>query len=821
MSQVYTARRRTAQDHTRAAAPASQGRQAAPGLGADAQASGMGSRLEELMQERMRQHFLDHQIPEAEREADRLASAAQGARTPEEVKTRMGERLGADFSGVRFHTDSGAFRTAEDMGARAYATGRDIYFGQGGFDPAVAAHELVHTVQQGQVESSAPTVSAPAGQVQMLPKRLKAFGHSVAQAAKTVGSGIVQGAKTVGGGIARVAKAAGSGIVQGAKTVGSNIAQGARTVGGGIARVAKAAGSGIVQGAKTVGSNIAQGARTVGGGIARVAKAAGSGIAQGARAVGSSIAQGARTVGSGAARAAKAAGSSYAQGMVNLALTALKAGTGIREFVGGKAGLLKPSEDQRDQALAKAQQGDYSQFALLRKEDAQAMVDDKKEEIRTRYLPSLRQMRQADTKEMLNPVTRKAMSQLARDESLLDGQRQQIREAGEAMDQRMMVNTMKKVSPVQRAQLIQHYQDMDDQKRLAREYERSRSGKTFLGSEGDGTLLGAVVAREQALANVKQRNTRSVGEAQQLADSDIARAQNSGDALLRLMFMMQLGNFQRTDGSKDAKTNRAWDQTMANAFSHGGRTGFVFAGEDAKAAGGTGTDAVFDAVFGAQGGAGAGVHVRAAGTHHMKTPEVGKGMAGYKEQGGIGAALASKTDSSYQHFGMDMGIGGVGNLGTAGEGGQGQMINADGRSGHMYIGRKMGTASHKGGLLVGLESDSPYRMNQTGHMHNAAAQAEEGSSTGGLKVDIQGNKYGGRTVDLSGLSNKEMVATLAAFSTHFKSLRDTNEDAYNALLEQISGKRMDTASMNALLDQMLAGRQNAALLAKLKQMRQS
>ena len=774
MSQVYTARRRTAQDHTQAAAPASQGRQAAPGLGADAQASGMGSRLEELMQERMRQHFLDHQIPEAEREADRLASAAQGARTPEEVKTRMGERLGADFSGVRFHTDSGTFRTAEDMGARAYATGRDIYFGQGGFDPAVAAHELVHTVQQGQVESSAPTVSAPAGQVQMLPKRLKAFGHSVAQAAKTVGSGIVQGAKTVGGGIARVAKAAGNGIVQGAKTVGS--------------------------------------------GIARVAKAAGSGIAQGARAVGSSIAQGARTVGSGAARAAKAAGSSYAQGMVNLALTALKAGTGIREFVGGKAGLLKPSEAQRDQALAKAQQGDYSQFALLRKDDAQAMVDAKKGQI---LANGMSDPRQVSTAEMLNPVTRKAMSQLARDESLLDGQRQQIREAGEAMDQRMMVNTMKKVSPVQRAQLIQHYQDMDDQKRLAREYERSRSGKTFLGSEGDGTLLGAVVAREQALANVKQRNTRSVGEAQQLADSDIARAQNSGDALLRLMFMMQLGNFQRTDGSKDAKTNRAWDQTMANAFSHGGRTGFVFAGEDAKAAGGTGTDAVFDAVFGAQGGAGAGVHVRAAGTHHMKTPEVGKGMAGYKEQGGIGAALASKTDSSYQHFGMDMGIGGVGNLGTAGEGGQGQMINADGRSGHMYIGRKMGTASHKGGLLVGLESDSPYRMNQTGHMHNAAAQAEEGSSTGGLKVDIQGNKYGGRTVDLSGLSNKEMVATLAAFSTHFKGLRDTNEDAYNALLEQISGKRMNTASMNALLDQMLAGRQNAALLAKLKQMRQS
>ncbi len=722
MSQVYTTRRRAAPNGAEPAAPSSKTQQPEINQGSlSLDGGGMGSRLDELMQEKMRQHFLDNQIPEAEREADRLASAAQGARTPEEVKARMGQRLGADFSGVRFHADSGALRTAEDMGARAYATGRDIYFGQGGFDPAVAAHELVHTVQQGQVESSAPTVSAPAGQVQMLPKRLKAFGHSVAQAAKTVG-----------------------------------------------------------------------------GGIARVAKAAGNGIAQGAR-----------TVGSGLAHALKIVGHSFA-----------KVGTGIGEFVGGKAGLLKPSEEQRDQALAKAQQGDYSQFAILRKADAQAMVDAKKAEFLANGMPDPKQL---STTEMLNPVTRKAMSQIAGDEKLQipDTQRRQFREAGEVMDQRMIVNTMKKVSDGQAQRVVQHYQNMDDQKRLAQEYARSKYGKTYLGGEGDGTLLGAVAAREQALANVEQQNTRSIQEAQALAQSDIDRAQNSGDAMLRLMFMMQLGNFQRTDGSKKAKTSRAWDQTMANAFSHGGRTGFVFAGKDTEEAGGTGTDAVFDAVFGGQGGAGAGVHVRAAGTHHMNTPKAGKGMAGYKEKGGIGAALGSKADPDYQHFGMDMGIGGVGNLGTAGAGGQGQMINADGRSGHMYIGRRMGTASRKGGLLVGLESDSPYRMNQTGHMHNAAAQAEEGSSTGGLKTDIQGNKYGGRTVDLSGLTNQEMVATLHAFTSHFSRLRDEDEDAYNDLLERISGKRMDADSMNALLGQMLAGEENEALLAKLKHMRRN
>ena len=722
MSQVYTTRRRAAPNGAEPAVPSSKARQPEVNQGSlSLDGGGMGSRLDELMQEKMRQHFLDNQIPEAEREADRLASAAQGARTPEEVKARMGQRLGADFSGVRFHADSGALRTAEDMGARAYATGRDIYFGQGGFDPAVAAHELVHTVQQGQVESSAPTVSAPAGQVQMLPKRLKAFGHSVAQAAKTVG-----------------------------------------------------------------------------GGIARVAKAAGNGIAQGAR-----------TVGSGLAHALKIVGHSFA-----------KVGTGIGEFVGGKAGLLKPSEEQRDQALAKAQQGDYSQFAILRKADAQAMVDAKKAEFLANGMPDPKQL---STTEMLNPVTRKAMSQIAGDEKLQipDTQRRQFREAGEVMDQRMIVNTMKKVSDGQAQRMVQHYQNMDDQKRLAQEYARSKHGKTYLGGEGDGTLLGAVAAREQALANVEQQNTRSLQDAQALAQSDIDRAQNSGDAMLRLMFMMQLGNFQRTDGSKKAKTSRAWDQTMANAFSHGGRTGFVFAGKDTEEAGGTGTDAVFDAVFGGQGGAGAGVHVRAAGTHHMNTPKAGKGMAGYREKGGIGAALGSKADPDYQHFGMDMGIGGVGNLGTAGAGGQGQMINADGRSGHMYIGRRMGTASRKGGLLVGLESDSPYRMNQTGHMHNAAAQAEEGSSTGGLKTDIQGNKYGGRTVDLSGLTNQEMVATLHAFTSHFSRLRDEDEGAYNDLLERISGKRMDADSMNALLGQMLAGEENEALLAKLKHMRRN
>lgn len=177
MSQIYATRRRM-----EPSAPAAQNtwKQKYYVQPAAVQLSEPGrSDLEQQMQLRVQKQFLDHQIPQAEQEADRLSAGMEDARTPEEVKSRLGEKLGADFSNVRFHTGAGAVETADHMGARAYATGRDIYFGEGGFDPGVAAHELVHTVQQGLVESAAPTVSAPTGQVQMMPKWLSKIGNGI------------------------------------------------------------------------------------------------------------------------------------------------------------------------------------------------------------------------------------------------------------------------------------------------------------------------------------------------------------------------------------------------------------------------------------------------------------------------------------------------------------------------------------------------------------------------------------------------------------------------------------------------------------------
>lgn len=137
--------------------------------GAQPQGDGMGSELDARMQARM-QRFLENQNPQAEQEADDIAASLSTARTPQEVKAQLGERMGADFSAVRFHTDADALQKAEGIGARAYATGRDVYFGEGGFDPVVAAHELVHTAQQGVVESGMATQTMAAGTVQMMPK---------------------------------------------------------------------------------------------------------------------------------------------------------------------------------------------------------------------------------------------------------------------------------------------------------------------------------------------------------------------------------------------------------------------------------------------------------------------------------------------------------------------------------------------------------------------------------------------------------------------------------------------------------------------------
>lgn len=78
-----------------------------------------------------------------------------GSSLDEGVRRRMASAFGTDLSGVRVHTDSRAADAAAQMGALAFTTGKDIFFGAGQYAPDTAegehvlAHELAHTVAEG------------------------------------------------------------------------------------------------------------------------------------------------------------------------------------------------------------------------------------------------------------------------------------------------------------------------------------------------------------------------------------------------------------------------------------------------------------------------------------------------------------------------------------------------------------------------------------------------------------------------------------------------------------------------------------------------
>ncbi len=129
------------------------------------------------------------ELPKAEAEADRLSEGVTSG-TPSSVRREMGGRLGADFSGVRFHSGPSSARQSEAMGAQAWTQGRDVYFGKSGFTPSLAAHELVHTVQQGAVRGNV-SQSMPAGSVQLKPTEKKE--DKVKKGNKSGGAGAQQG----------------------------------------------------------------------------------------------------------------------------------------------------------------------------------------------------------------------------------------------------------------------------------------------------------------------------------------------------------------------------------------------------------------------------------------------------------------------------------------------------------------------------------------------------------------------------------------------------------------------------------------------------
>ncbi|MEH2263552.1 eCIS core domain-containing protein [Nostoc sp.] len=90
--------------------------------------------------------------PDLEASINQAKSGGQSM--ADNIREPMEQAFGADFSGVKVHTDGQSDQLNQSIQARAFTTGQDVFFRQGEYNPGsrggqeLLAHELTHVVQQ-------------------------------------------------------------------------------------------------------------------------------------------------------------------------------------------------------------------------------------------------------------------------------------------------------------------------------------------------------------------------------------------------------------------------------------------------------------------------------------------------------------------------------------------------------------------------------------------------------------------------------------------------------------------------------------------------
>ncbi len=102
------------------------------------------------------------------------SSKGAGSPLPSDTKDQMESSFGADFSGVRIHTDSRAEGMSNALHAQAFTNGNDVYFNKGKYNTTntegqhLLAHELTHTIQQGAAVQKKEQISSTTSGIQRL-----------------------------------------------------------------------------------------------------------------------------------------------------------------------------------------------------------------------------------------------------------------------------------------------------------------------------------------------------------------------------------------------------------------------------------------------------------------------------------------------------------------------------------------------------------------------------------------------------------------------------------------------------------------------------
>jgi hypothetical protein len=101
-----------------------------------------------------RQDTRDGGVASVDLESEIQSARGGGQSLDPSLQAKMGQAMGADFSGVKVHTDSQSDQLNQSIQAKAFTTGQDVFFRQGAYEPTsrggqeLIAHELTHVVQQ-------------------------------------------------------------------------------------------------------------------------------------------------------------------------------------------------------------------------------------------------------------------------------------------------------------------------------------------------------------------------------------------------------------------------------------------------------------------------------------------------------------------------------------------------------------------------------------------------------------------------------------------------------------------------------------------------
>ncbi|MFO8009690.1 MAG: DUF4157 domain-containing protein [Dehalococcoidia bacterium] len=126
--------------------------------------------MPEEEEEMLQGKAVDPRVPEVSDEIEGRIDSARGSGQvmPENVRDTVESQMGYDLSGVRLHTDSESSQISEQLNARAFTTGNDIFFRAGEYQPETGegrkllGHELTHVVQQGAATAARQAVETAA-----------------------------------------------------------------------------------------------------------------------------------------------------------------------------------------------------------------------------------------------------------------------------------------------------------------------------------------------------------------------------------------------------------------------------------------------------------------------------------------------------------------------------------------------------------------------------------------------------------------------------------------------------------------------------------